>query len=154
MKCEKCGRCEANFYYKETINGETTERRLCADCAREEGLDRAFDRDFFGGFDELFAGFFGDPFGGFALPRRSARTLGLPWVFALPRIEIGLISPEAPEAPAEAKAAEAKAPAEPDEALARRREINALRQQMEEAAKAEDYEKAIQLRDRLRELEK
>lgn len=40
MKCDKCGKNEATFYYKSNINGRVAEQRLCADCARESGYAR------------------------------------------------------------------------------------------------------------------
>ena len=45
MKCEICKKNEAQFYYKESINGKTTEKHLCAECAHKEGLDRIFAHD-------------------------------------------------------------------------------------------------------------
>ena len=59
MKCGKCGQNEANYYYRETVNGVTREIRLCADCAKEEGLEARFDRpfDFGRSFLEDFFGF-------------------------------------------------------------------------------------------------
>ena len=45
MKCEICKKNEAQFYYKESINGKTTEKHLCAECAHKEGLDRIFERE-------------------------------------------------------------------------------------------------------------
>ena len=37
MKCQNCGRNEATYYYKSSINGRVTETHLCADCARKLG---------------------------------------------------------------------------------------------------------------------
>ena len=45
MKCEICKKNDAQFYYKESINGKTTEKHLCAECAHKEGLDRIFERE-------------------------------------------------------------------------------------------------------------
>ena len=45
MKCEICKKNEAQFYYKESINGKTTEKHLCAECAHKEGLDRIFEHE-------------------------------------------------------------------------------------------------------------
>jgi hypothetical protein len=55
----------------------------------------------------------------------------------------------------EACAAPAKdaPPAEIDEDMQKRREINAIREQMRIAAENEDFEKAAQLRDKIREME-
>ncbi len=35
MKCERCKKNEATFFYKESINGEKKSYALCGDCARE-----------------------------------------------------------------------------------------------------------------------
>lgn len=35
MICNKCGKNNAEFYYKQTINGQTSEYALCAKCAEE-----------------------------------------------------------------------------------------------------------------------
>lgn len=155
MKCEKCNQKEASVYYRATVNGETSEQHLCADCAGELGLDKAFSWQSRDLFEEAFGGFFGrDPFdsffGGSRLTSFARRAMTPTRI--LPRIEIGLVEPKA-EAPAETKA-EAPPETKADPALERRREINALREQLNTAVKAEDYETAIRLRDKLRELEK
>jgi len=157
MKCEKCNGKEANYFYKETVNGKTTERHLCMDCAREEGLDKAFDwsgESLFRGFEDMFGGFFGaDPWEEFFPLRRMpglGRTMLAPWRMVFPVIQIERTAPDPARAESEA-APEAKA--EPDAELSRQRERNALRQQMEEAARAEDYERAIELRDKLRSMD-
>ncbi len=160
MKCDKCKQNEANFYYRETINGRTTERHLCADCAQEEGLTAAFDwrgGGLFGElFDEPFGGegsLLGDFFGGGMLPR-FARTMLSPMT-ALPRVEIGMTEPEVrPERSRPASEAEASIPEDAGAELKLRRELQALKLQLDEAVKNEDYEKAAGLRDRIRALEK
>lgn len=57
MLCEKCGKNQANFYYKQTKNGHTTEKHLCSECASKMGLGFDFggmfsydDNDFFNEF--------------------------------------------------------------------------------------------------------
>ena len=42
MKCQHCGKNEATFYYKSTVNGRTTEAHVCPDCAAQQGYDKAF----------------------------------------------------------------------------------------------------------------
>ena len=39
MKCEKCGKSEVNFHYSSNVNGNITETHLCAQCAAESGYD-------------------------------------------------------------------------------------------------------------------
>ena len=137
MKCEKCNQNEANVFYSASINGQTCRQHLCSHCAEELGLNKAFAWPERSLLEESFSGLFGrDPFRRFfgespwqALDRRMAASVGV-----LPRTE-----EQAPEADAE---------------LSARRELNALREQLNAAVKAEDYEKAIELRDRIRQLEK
>jgi len=162
MKCNKCNN-EATFFYSENINGNITETALCRDCADSEGLSARINEQFGrfrdtmnpfgsmglfgGGFDSFFdrplrslmgGGFFDDmfPSGGF---------------FQTPRLS-------SPTAVIEDRPVSAPAPAagnvtETDAELSRKREINALRAQMQEAAKAEDFETAIKLRDQLKGME-
>lgn len=122
MKCGKCGQNEANYYYRETVNGVTKEIRLCADCAREEGLEDRFARHFdfgrsFGFADSFFEDFFAFPV------RQRAAVSGK-------------------------KREESACSAE----LQQRRERNMLEQQLKDAVEREDYESAITLRDRLKEM--
>ena len=131
MKCEKCNEKEANFFYTASINGETTQRRLCLDCARELGLTTAFERPLFEDF-----GFFRNPFAlmdSFFGPgsMRSAlaeRTAGT--------------EPEA-----------AKIPENAGDELKSRRELIALKHQLKAAVRDENFERAIELRDKIRGLE-
>jgi len=39
MKCTKCNKNEATMYFKQNINGEVREYALCPECAKLEGLD-------------------------------------------------------------------------------------------------------------------
>ena len=53
MKCQHCNQNEATFYYRSTVNGRTTQTRLCAECAEKLGYTaamrpmRAFESAFF-----------------------------------------------------------------------------------------------------------
>ena len=51
MKCQNCGRNEATYYYKSSINGRVTETHLCADCARKLGYVQRMQPDSFFGDD-------------------------------------------------------------------------------------------------------
>ena len=57
MKCQNCGRNEATYYYKSSINGRVRETHLCADCARKLGYVQRMQPDSFFGDD-----FFSHPF--------------------------------------------------------------------------------------------
>lgn len=149
MKCEKCNEREASFFYTATVNGKTTEKHLCSECASEEGLDRAFDF----GHDELFDSFFFEPFAlmDSFFGRRSLFGGMMP-AMTLPRTLFApLRTQEA--APAQTEA-EKHIPQDAGEEIRARRELSALKHQLREAVKAEDFEKAITLRDKIRELEK
>ncbi len=151
MKCEKCNEREATFFYSSNYNGSKSERHLCADCAREEGFGEMLSPGamFDSAFDSMFSDFFApmksflsapsfEPFGGFA------RSIMAP---SLPRLRIVLDDGQ-PSRP------QAKPAIEVDESVRREREREALKAQLEEAVKAEDFEKAIELRDKLREMDK
>ena len=154
MKCEKCNEKEATFYYSSNINGEKTERHLCNPCAREEGFGSALDYQpmtgFGGMFDSLFADFFS--------PRRSLlsafdmldRPMRRMMTAALPQIHIVVGQPQSQQPASET---EQKIPEDAGEEVKARREIDALKHQLQEAVNAENYEKAIELRDQLQALE-
>jgi protein arginine kinase activator len=154
MKCEKCKENEANFFYKSVINGKTTEVRLCSDCAQEEGLMEALNWRGLGMFDNFLpdsCGMHGNFFGPSMFPG-FGRNLMIP-VLALPRIEIRQ-GEETHEGEGEARETEAKIPEDAGAELKAKRELLSLKHQLKEAVKAEDFEKAIELRDKIREIEK
>jgi len=156
MKCEKCNNKEANFYYSSNINGEKTERHLCTDCAREEGFGGALDYRPVSMFDDMFGGFFDD----FFAPSRSLLSafdsFGSPMrrmmAPVLPRIQFVIGEPRTQSRPQ--SEAETKIPEDAGAEVKARRELEALKAQLAEAVKAEDFEKAIELRDQIRGMEK
>ena len=158
MKCEKCKEKDATFYYSSNINGEVTEKHLCGDCAREEGFGSALDYRPTSMFDSMFDNFFGD----FFSPRRSLLSafdsFGSPlraiMAPALPRVNIVIGQPQECSERAPLSETEQKIPEDAGEEVKARREIAALKHQLQEAVAAENFEKAIELRDKLRELEK
>lgn len=156
MKCEKCNSKEATFFYSANINGEKTERRLCADCARAEGFGGALDYQpvsMFGSvFDDMFSDFFAPAgsffpsFGSFGSPVRSIMAP------SFPRVSITVGQPRYSTQAQEES--ETRIPQDAGSEVKTRRQREALKHQLKEAVKAEDFEKAIELRDKLRELEK
>ena len=161
MKCEKCNNREATFFYSADINGEKTQRHLCTECAREEGYGGALDFDLYpaGMFESVFDDFFGDffaprhamlsAFDGFGVPFRRMMAPRL----TVPHMNI-VVGDTNPTAVGVGEESETKIPADAGEEVRRRRELDALRQQLDEAVKAEDFEKAILLRDQIKEREK
>lgn len=160
MKCEKCNAREATFFYSSEINGERTQRHLCADCAREEGFGGALDYEPADMFGDMFGGLFGgmmrdfftpqrslmSAFGSFGLPMRSIMTTSA----AVPRVNIVIGEPGAGQV---LEDSETKIPTDAGAEVKSRREAEALRQQLDAAVQAEDFERAIELRDQLRKLE-
>ncbi len=71
MKCEKCGKNEANYHFTSNINGVVTESHLCSRCAEKAGLDRALFPKAEDMFEDMFSGFFGGMF--------SPRRMFSPW---------------------------------------------------------------------------
>ena len=153
MKCEKCGNNEAVFFYSADINGEKSRGCLCRDCARREGLTAY--QTTFGPFGDVLGGTLSDffspgrgllsPFGSFGAPVRSimAPSMALPFVNVVYGVE---------EAPGRAEP-EPDVPADAGEDIRRRRELAALREQLRGAVDEENYERAAELRDKLRAME-
>ena len=157
MKCEHCGENEANFFYKSVVNGKKTETNLCSGCAQKLGYMDDFPRmtvttslfdlfaprtmlsPFFGGsiFDEMDA-FFDRAF---APAHALARV-------AAPQRE------EAAQSEAETKSENLGIDAEKTAQLRRERELNSLKCELSSCVERQDFERAIELRDRIRELEK
>lgn len=157
MKCEHCGENEANFFYKSVVNGKKTEANLCSECAQKLGYMEEFPRmtvttslfdllaphtmlsPFFGGslFDEM------DDFfdRAFAPMRAFARV-------AAPQRE------ETAHGEAESKTESLGIDAEKTAQLRRERELNSLKCELSSCVERQDFERAIELRDRIREMEK
>lgn len=154
MKCDNCGKEEVNFHYTSNINGNITEKHLCAECAGKLGVTDKLgliDKTIMNpdmSFEEIFKDLFGVQPG-----RRMFGGYGVVFpTFVIPTV--GLIVPAAGVGNEEMKT-ERPAEVKPrvDEDMKRRREINVLREQMRQAAEAEDFEKAAALRDSIRKLE-
>jgi len=148
MKCQNCGNNNAVFHYKANINGQTIEQHLCGECAEKAGLT---EENFFGG--DMFQSMFSDLFREFFAPSKNSYfpevgRLIMP-VMAVPRIEFVVKKDEVDTSSATENPVTQK-----DEGMSRRREANILRTQLGSAIEAEEFEKAAELRDKIRELEK
>jgi len=134
MKCQKCGRNEVNFHYSSNENGHVTQMHLCSQCATDSGYN----------IEQMF----GDMFTGM-FPMRS--------LMAIPMIQIGhgftpglQTRKTVPcKCGCETHAADVKN-IEVDEKLKERRELN---MQMRIAAQNEEFEKAAEIRDKLKALD-
>ena len=132
MKCENCGKNEVNFIYQSSINGRTEERHLCSECAEKLGYtnavaahSRRMMQSFFGGglMDDLFS----------------------PQPFLRPFFGEDLFDDFFQQMPLVEEKEQSR--------FARMRQLNALKLEQKAAVLREDFEKAAQLRDQIRELE-
>lgn len=156
MKCEVCKKNDAQFYYKETINGKTTEKHLCAECAHKQGLDKIFDKQM----NSMFTSF-GRMMDSFLLPDVDFFGFGrLPSIGEMFEPLLGLEDHEGkteekheekPEAHEEAFPLEAEAEERAEEAMGRKPEEQGTREEAEplEAEAEEHAEEAIEQRRRL-----
>ena len=138
MKCEHCGRNEATFFYKSSVNGRVTQVHLCQDCARRMGYTDSLRRSMqpmslFGD------GFFGSPF-----------SLLEPFMDGF---ETRMLTefPE-PGEPRQQKEKSGLVDKAQQDALRSERRRNALQEQLKSAVESENYEEAARLRDELRAL--
>jgi len=153
MKCEHCGKNEVTFVYQSNINGEVTEKHLCSECAKELGYAKKFADQR----DRMMQGFFGrsllDDF--FtpvpSLLGRMNRMLEDPFDDFFADMPV-LGAPAQKEVQPQQKQ-EDLVNAEEQSRFALMRQKNALRMEMKRAVREENFERAAELRDQLRELE-
>jgi len=160
MKCQKCGISEVSFHYSSNVNGCVTETHLCSQCAEESGFDleKMFDQEQFMSLDqshfidlsEILNEFF--PIRGvsgfvpLAIPMKQSKNV-LPFsvhpIMGVPQqgslCDCGCGQPRKNNINIEI-----------DEEMKIRRELNA---QMHTAVANEEFEKAAELRDKIKELE-
>ena len=153
MKCQNCGKNEVSFHYSSNINGCVTQTYLCSECASKQGFDLG----------QFFSA--GSAIGGFAplLGRLGGFfPMGAPVMGSATQFPFGLIPATAPAAFRGGYGSECQCGCESrtpdvseaviDDEMKKRREINVLREQMRLAAENDDFERAIQLREQLKEI--
>ena len=147
MRCDRCGKNEATFYYKSNINGKVTQVHLCPQCAEELGYTDSFrSAGMTGGlFGVFFSRLFGmlEPFfNGF-----GSRMLT---EFPEPVDVLGQARESTPAAEEQGDLL----PRDEQDALTKQRKRNALQTQLNLAVEEERFEEAAKLRDELKALEK
>ncbi|MBE6919787.1 MAG: hypothetical protein E7469_08905 [Ruminococcaceae bacterium] len=140
MKCQHCGKNEATFYYKSTVNGRTTEAHVCPHCAEALGYTKAW--------QPMRRGFFRDPFALLSDPFFDGFASRLLTEFPAP----GNTLREAQEAVEQPREEANLLSEEERRSLDLQRRRNALQLQLRQAVDAENYEEAARLRDELRAL--
>ena len=144
MKCDRCGKNEATFYYKSNINGRVTETHLCQDCARQMGYAEPMASRMGGWFDD---DWFSRPF---SLFEPLFGGLGSRMLTEFPQ-PVDVLE-QAQSAGPESSAAEELLPKDEAMSLALERRRNALETQLHNAVAEERYEDAARLRDELKAL--
>ena len=140
MKCENCGKNEANFVYRSSINGRTEEHHLCQACAEKLGYTQRF----FEQRPSIMDSFFG------SMPSLMGRMLDSPFDDFFDDM------PAIGSAPVQEIREEKKDDLMSGEEQSRfsyLRQMNALKQAQKKAIHKEDFERAAQLRDEIHELE-
>ena len=147
MRCDRCGKNEATFYYKSNINGKVTQVHLCPQCAEELGYTDSFrSAGMTGG---LFGDFFSRPFG-MLEPFFSGLGSGMLTEFPEP---VDVLGQARESTPAQEDTGDLL-PRDEQDALTRQRKRNALQTQLNLAVQEERFEEAAKLRDELKALEK
>jgi len=157
MKCQKCGKNEVIFHYSSNVNGCVTETHLCSDCAIESGYDinKMFELESFGGIQSVFDAL---------LPMRSNISgfipMAIPMFQTNPMLPFGMRNrrgtPEAGETcscgcgQSIGQNVFKNTNVKVDEIMSKRRELSA---EMQAAVLNEEFEKAAELRDKIKALE-
>ena len=176
MLCERCGKKEATFYYKENVNGTVKAYHLCGDCAarlqKSGEIQSGFGDDpiakmmnilsgddFFGG-DDLFGKLIGSPqktaergkscplCGGTFHDFVKTGKAGCPRCYETFEAEL-LPSIQRIHG---RTARTGQAPARFREENEKKQKIAGLETELKEAIRTENYEKAAEIRDTLRNL--
>ena len=147
MRCDRCGKNEATFYYTSNINGKVTQVHLCHQCAEELGYTDSFrSAGMTGG---LFGDFFSRPFG---MLEPFFSGLGSRMLTEFPE-PVDVLGQARESTPAQEDTGDLL-PRDEQDALTRQRKRNALQTQLNLAVKEERFEEAAKLRDELKALEK
>ena len=160
MKCENCGKNEVTFVYQSNINGKVTEKHLCSECAEKLGYtqqiaahSRSMMQNFFGG-SLLGNGFFDDFFS--PMPSLMGRS---GWMLEDPFDDFFADMPALSAAPAQQREENCqqkqndRVGKEEQSRFAYMRQMNALKLEMKKAVHQENFERAAELRDQIRQLE-
>ena len=147
MRCDRCGKNEATFYYKSNINGKVAQVHLCPQCAEELGYTDSFrSAGMTGG---LFGDFFSRPFG---MLEPFFSGLGSRMLTEFPE-PVDVLGQARESTPAQEDTGDLL-PRDEQDALTRQRKRNALQTQLNLAVQEEHFEEAAKLRDELKALEK
>ena len=166
MKCQKCGANNANTHVKTIINGEFKEYDLCSECAHKLGYTNVF-ADMDNDFSSLLGSFFTN-----VLPARTQATrcefCGSTYAEIAKTGQVGCahcyelfddqLYPSIRRIHGNTthcgknsgkQAAQVQKPAE----MTKEQQIAALKKQLDAAVQEQDFERAAELRDKIKEME-
>jgi protein arginine kinase activator len=163
MLCQNCGKHEAEYHYKSNVNGTVTEQHLCSECAKKLG----YSVPIFGGTDSFLGSFLSDFFGG----STGLKTMA-------PGITCPLCGSSASDISRSGKVGCAqcydtfsdmltpyikrihgstehtgKIPSDAGAEIKSKRQLVQLREELKKAIENQEFEKAAELRDKIKELE-
>ncbi len=159
MKCENCGKNEVTFVYQSNINGQVTEKHLCSECAEKLGytqkvashsqrmMQNFFGNSFFG--DSFFDDFFSPMPSLFGRMNRLLENPFDDFFDAMPALSPAVSNQET----AQEEKKDDLVGKEEQGRFAYMRQMNALKLEMKKAVHQENFEKAAELRDKIRALE-
>ncbi|MEE0872217.1 MAG: UvrB/UvrC motif-containing protein [Ruminococcus sp.] len=169
MKCQKCGAENANTHVKTVINGEFKEYDLCSDCAHKMGYTNMF-----ADFDSEFSGLLGSFFGN-VLPARTQATRCEFCGSSYPEIaKTGMVGcarcydlfadrllPSIRRIHGNTTHCGKNSPSAKEEKIrqagskpaSREEKLSALKQELDAAVKEQNFERAAELRDQIKETE-
>ncbi len=153
MLCEKCGMNLANLHLTQNINGKKTEMHVCHSCAAQMGYlgaDNIFSTDFFNLLTPNIAGHARCPGCGETYEEyKSTKRIGCAKCYTH---FASFLEPVLKKVHGSALHT-GKLPKKASHQLKLKRESERLRRQLQEAILNEEFEKAANLRDKIREID-
>ncbi len=171
MLCQKCNHNNATIHFEQNINGKITEMDLCPECAKEMNI--GMDMNLLSGADSLFNNFWGDPGSFFTLPLSHIAKQSCPSCHTSlsslinssflgctdcydefgDMIEQNLKNYQrGTRHTGKRPRSLGAAPQQPVKEQAPLSEADKLRAELKQAVKEENYERAAELRDKIKEL--
>ena len=163
MLCQSCGKNEAVFHYKSSVNGNVTEQHLCRDCAAALGAEGigAAQQDFFGSMLTDIFGIakpgYGVKQGGAVCPQcgSTARDIARRGKIGCAKcweVFSDMLLPHVRRIHGNVRHA-GRIPGSAAAGLRAKHELEELKAQLKTAVEAQEYEQAAVLRDRIKALE-
>lgn len=167
MLCERCGKHEASFHYHESVNGAVKDIHLCADCAAEAGYGNLFHTyNPFSGFNvnDFLGSIFSQNIPPKVLPSgKTCSFCGTSFEDLVQSAMAGCANcytefynellPSIQRIHGKTRHV-GKIPGTAGKEIRLKNEISTLKKQLDEVVAAQEYEKAAEIRDKIKEMEK